>query len=496
MHAEHRGRTAKSAIDKANHRATYSYSKIVPLRIPIDRNNNLTECPIEFEVIQELPAAPGAKDERITLGVVRLNLSEYVEESENLQRGTAGATRFGAALETVRDKEQNVGLGLSHRRLSSKSSAGTGGAGVNPLGLNPSGQQPQQQALYSEENDVVDEEAEEGIVRRYLMQDSKINSTLKVGILMVQVDGERNYVAPALKSAPMFGGIAGIVAGERTATEPVHDAGTGAGTAGALPSLGKSRDVSEVQDMYRRTLAASWACQPGELPADECIEDIFSGGDGWRNSHKISALASHDIGRRMAHHLDAIADDESMNSNGNSGDGSPDDATAKAALRPSDFRRTARRHMRQRSGSSNHSDRSNKSTLTILDEDRGRPPSSSSHQYHSQSHYNLPLRHQPQHARPQPFRGDRGEDGGSTSLLRPGSQHGGLDSNDGHGRSLRPRRSLASLAPAPTPASSSSSSNRGRSESFGHFRPQKEVDEYEVREDLVAWYLPGTAAAT
>ena len=65
MHAEHRGRTAKSAIDKANHRATYSYSKIVPLRIPIDRNNNLTECPIEFEVIQELPAAPGAKDERI-----------------------------------------------------------------------------------------------------------------------------------------------------------------------------------------------------------------------------------------------------------------------------------------------------------------------------------------------------------------------------------------------------------------------------------------------
>ncbi|RYP75105.1 hypothetical protein DL771_002566 [Monosporascus sp. 5C6A] len=492
MHAEHRGRTAKSAIDKTNHRATYNCSKIVPLRIPIDRNNNLTECPIEFEVIQELPAAPGAKDERITLGLVRLNLSEYVEESENIHRGTAGATRFGATLEGVRDKAQNGGQGLGHRRLSSKSSADAGGAGVNPLGLIPAGQQPQQQhhQLYSEENDVVDEEAEEGIVRRYLMQDSKINSTLKVGILMVQVDGERNYVAPALKSAPMFGGIAGIVAGERTATEAAHDAGTGAG---ALPSIGKSRDVSEVQDMYRRTLAASWACQPGELPADECIEDIFSGGDGWRDSHKNSASASHDIGRRTAHNLDAIADDESANSNGNSGDGSPDDAMAKGTLRPSDFRRTARRHMRQRSGSSNHSDRSNKSTLTALDEDRGRPPSSSSHQYHGQSHYNLPLRHQPQHTRPQSFRGDRGEDGGSTSLLRPGSQHGRLDSNDGHGPSLRPRRSLTSLAPAPAPASSSSS--RGRGESFGDFRHRKEVDEYEVREDLVAWHLPGTAAA-
>lgn len=33
--------------------------------------------------------------------------------------------------------------------------------------------------------------------------------------------------------------------------------------------------------MYRRTLAASWAAQPGEPRADECIEDIFAGGDGW-----------------------------------------------------------------------------------------------------------------------------------------------------------------------------------------------------------------------
>ena len=33
--------------------------------------------------------------------------------------------------------------------------------------------------------------------------------------------------------------------------------------------------------MYRQTLAASWAAQAGELPADECIEDIFTGGTGW-----------------------------------------------------------------------------------------------------------------------------------------------------------------------------------------------------------------------
>lgn len=33
----------------------------------------------------------------------------------------------------------------------------------------------------------------EEITRRYLMQDSKVNSTLKVAIVMRQVEGERNY---------------------------------------------------------------------------------------------------------------------------------------------------------------------------------------------------------------------------------------------------------------------------------------------------------------
>ena len=51
---------------------------------------------------------------------------------------------------------------------------------------------------------------------------------------------------------------------------------------GHMPSLSsKSRETGESQDMYRHTLAASWAAQPGELKADECIEDIFAGGDGW-----------------------------------------------------------------------------------------------------------------------------------------------------------------------------------------------------------------------
>ena len=43
--------------------------------------------------------------------------------------------------------------------------------------------------------DQQDEDDDEGVTRRYLMQESKINSTLKIGILMRQIEGDRNFVA-------------------------------------------------------------------------------------------------------------------------------------------------------------------------------------------------------------------------------------------------------------------------------------------------------------
>jgi len=106
------------------------------------------------------------------------------------------------------------------------------------------------------------------ITRRYLMQDSKVNATLKIGIAMKQVDGDTNFIPPPLKSAMVIGGIAGIMNAE-------------AGEAEDMPSIAnKSRELSEAQDIYRRTLAASWACERGELPPDKLIEDLFAGGDG------------------------------------------------------------------------------------------------------------------------------------------------------------------------------------------------------------------------
>lgn len=79
-----------------------------------------------------------------------------------------------------------------------------------------------------------------------------------------------------------------------------------------MPSLSsKSREHGELQDMYRRTLAASWAAGSGEPRADECIEDIFSGGDGWGERGGIAAgsQAATPIQSRL--HLPARLDDDS-----------------------------------------------------------------------------------------------------------------------------------------------------------------------------------------
>lgn len=169
MHAEHRGRTSKCPI--ANHRVDYVFSKRVPhIRISVDRTNNLAECPLELEIVQEFAVA-----EKITLGHVKLNLSEYVEESEAFL------------------KEQGPGS-RKHSTSAEGASPTTGQKLGGALGI----------------HHIVDD----GIVRRYLMQDSKVNSTLKIGILMVQVDGDRNYIAPPLRTAPVFGGIAGLIAPE------------------------------------------------------------------------------------------------------------------------------------------------------------------------------------------------------------------------------------------------------------------------------------------
>lgn len=323
IHSGHRGKTHKCPI--ANHRVEYNYGKVIPISIAVDRNNNLTECFIEFEVLQLFNTngtvngngpAP-VREEKTTLGIVRLNLAEYVEESESILRdgiGTGISPFLGSP-----GGPAAADFRFGHNRNRSSLSAVTPAQqadGNSPRYLRPSAEEEKEQerpmtamttkTFATTATMTPAEDVQDGVVRRYLMQESKINSTLKISILMIQVEGERNFIAPPLKTAPVFGGIAGLMAGDMldpnadahnaTRTHPHHAA---AGLAlGELPSLShKSRDVFELQDCYRRVLAASWESQPGELTADQCIEDIFSGGDGFRTDMGSAANTPSPISR-------------------------------------------------------------------------------------------------------------------------------------------------------------------------------------------------------
>ncbi|KAK3175996.1 hypothetical protein OEA41_007318 [Lepraria neglecta] len=219
--AEHRGHTTKATI--RDHKVAWDYVKNLSVRLTVDRNNVLQESEINFEVLQEY--SPGTRAERIVLGIVKLNLAEFVGGSDD---------------------------------------------------------------------------GEDVVMRRYLMQESKINSTLKISIYMKQTEGDSSFTAPPLKTAPVFGGIAGIMTAEQGDTDD----------GGNVPSMSsKARESGKLQDMYRRTLAASWTAQAGELPADKCIEDIFNGGDGWGGGESATPVPSPRIGG-------GSTDDESDGING------------------------------------------------------------------------------------------------------------------------------------------------------------------------------------
>ncbi|KAF4978756.1 hypothetical protein FZEAL_4917 [Fusarium zealandicum] len=370
MNAEHRGRSSKCPI--ANHRVDYSFVVLVPsIRISIDRNNNLAECPIEFEVVQEFGIT-----EKISLGSVRLNLSEYIEESEAFVKDVSSPGRIRS-----------------------------GSFGVSPTASGTS--RPRR------DSDVVDD----GIVRRYLMQDSKVNSTLKIGILMVQVDGERSYIAPPLKTAPVFGGIGGIM------SEVVED------DVGPMPSISKPRDAAELQDLYRSVLAASWCRQPTEMSAENVIEDIFSGGNGWKTKpHNASP--------------DTDGDDD-------------DDLDHRDTLRPRDVHRLTHHLLHpHRHHRSHHQEPANRAASPV------QTPVGSSH------------RRSPSNSSDKSF---------STVTVKPAPRRKGVRIRD-----LDHSRSLASMT------STMSLDSEGIRE-VG-YKGSHEVKEDDMRNDLVAWKLPGIEA--
>lgn len=100
--------------------------------------------------------------------------------------------------------------------------------------------------------------------------------------------GSTNFSRPPLKGAQVFSNIATIMG---------NDANGHQGPSEPMPRIPAThslinREPTQAQDVYRHNLTASWQLQDGELNADECIEDIFSGGDGWVSPNSSSSQST------------------------------------------------------------------------------------------------------------------------------------------------------------------------------------------------------------
>jgi N-terminal C2 in EEIG1 and EHBP1 proteins len=110
--------------------------------------------------------------------------------------------------------------------------------------------------------------------RRYLLQESKMNSTVKVTISVVHVEGSKEYSTPPLKKAQMFHGITNLLAENKDLPQISRVI--------EKHNISKTEVHSPWHEMYRRTFTAMWRLQVGELPPGDVVEDIFRGGSGWK----------------------------------------------------------------------------------------------------------------------------------------------------------------------------------------------------------------------
>ena len=105
------------------------------------------------------------------------------------------------------------------------------------------------------------------------------------------------FSSPPLKTAPIFGNISGVINFEQGERDE----------SGHLTSVSHkvNRDINEMRSAYRQTLTAAWSSRPHELPADECIEDIFAGGDGYGR-----ALNGHSRRRKKSRRRQRVSDED------------------------------------------------------------------------------------------------------------------------------------------------------------------------------------------
>lgn len=142
-------------------------------------------------------------------------------------------------------------------------------------------------------------EGSEGAAQRYLLQNSKVNSTLRLGLYLEQISGDTNFTAPEMRKAQVFGGITGLLGEGKEIKKRDDDIGYTQNDDAVVEKVALEFE----QDIYRNSMTRRWQEQAGELDPADVIDDIFNGGDGWVRPYKED-IRTHRQNRRRPESFD------------------------------------------------------------------------------------------------------------------------------------------------------------------------------------------------
>ncbi|ODV75432.1 uncharacterized protein CYBJADRAFT_160854 [Cyberlindnera jadinii NRRL Y-1542] len=138
---------------------------------------------------------------------------------------------------------------------------------------------------------------------RYLLKDSKVNAVLNVEVGMTLIKGNlADYVVPPIRSKGLLNMFEDSVY-ESSSSGSKHGAASAVSpfSESKLHRSAKITSDPVITRLYQKTFEISWDRRPGEFSAEECVDDIIVGGDGWAKNEEgenfidvqLASLKSH-----------------------------------------------------------------------------------------------------------------------------------------------------------------------------------------------------------
>lgn len=146
------------------------------------------------------------------------------------------------------------------------------------------------------------------VTSRFLLQKSKVNSILSLGIQLELTRGSfDDFQLPSAVSSGQLpntfrNGITEVFDESSDISSPVsstflgNSGASGSNYNGSSSPAKKTADLSGsfsiaisnpfVEKLYQKTFQVPWDPRPGEFTPKECVEDILDGGDGWAKNEK------------------------------------------------------------------------------------------------------------------------------------------------------------------------------------------------------------------